>query len=370
MLAGTERQGPAFEPCQRRRRAGNFVGIDRHRPHFTRLHRAAARWLGIATLVAAGTVRADVYVADPPSRTIYRLAGDHVEATFSDRTGHPFTLALDAAGTLYGGDPAQGIVFKYSADGRPTPLATKLSHPFGLAFDHAGNLFVATVDGRSGRGSIVKLTTAGEQSVFAGDFKRLRGLAFDPAGNLYVSDLDDGRVYKLAPDGTRSVFASGIDNPTGLAFDPAGNLFVCSPGDGVLKITPVGVMTTFTRNVTNPRWLAFDAAGKLYVSDVGDAAATRGHGWVYVFTPAGDREFYAVNLAFPTGIAVSATPAHESGLEAISGIDVQGGPTLDLGDAMGALLMDDYAAKGGLPGKVEPKRGQPDRRIPATPPPK
>ncbi len=292
--------------------------------------RAVGLLLGLSALTAGGgTARAEIYVSDSGNRTIYVFANESVATTFSTHLDQLSGLALDRARNLYASDITYGKIYKYSADGSRSTFASGLSHVFGLAFDHDGNLFAATVNSDMASSKVCKITPSGAVSTFAegGGLKRIRGVAFDGAGNLYLADLDAGAIYRFATDGTRSIFATKIINPTGLAFDAAGNLFVCSPGVGILKIVPSGGVSTFTTNVIDPRWLAFDAAGNLYVTDVGDSVGEHGHGWVYMFTPSGERTTFADNMAYPTGIAAAVAPATPAGA---TGPDTPAGGT-DLG---------------------------------------
>ena len=158
-------------------------------------------------------------------------------------------------------------------------LATGLVLPEGSCVGPDGELYV--VD--AGTGTICRISDSGEVSEFVSTGGRPNGLAFGPGGDLFVADSGRRAILRVTPSGELSVFASEYDGheftgPNDLAFGPSGNLFFTDPGrkpppdpsiSPVYRATPDGVVSPFAVDLAYPNGVAFSPDGKeLYVSEM------------------------------------------------------------------------------------------------------
>ena len=158
-------------------------------------------------------------------------------------------------------------------------LATGLVLPEGSCVGPDGELYV--VD--AGTGTICHISDSGEVSEFVSTGGRPNGLAFGPGGDLFVADSGRRAILRVTPSGELSVFASEYDGheftgPNDLAFGPSGNLFFTDPGrkpppdpsiSPVYRATPDGVVSPFAVDLAYPNGVAFSPDGKeLYVSEM------------------------------------------------------------------------------------------------------
>jgi len=144
-----------------------------------------------------------------------------------------WSLATDAAGTLYAGTGHDGRVFKLTPTGAPTvwfDSAEPEVHAMTAA--PGGGLFVAT----SPEGRIYRVSATGEATPFYDPEERyIWALATDSAGRLYAATGDRGVIYRISPTGQGAVlFASKADHVTGLATRPDGTVLATTAGPGRL----------------------------------------------------------------------------------------------------------------------------------------
>ena len=158
-------------------------------------------------------------------------------------------------------------------------LATGLVLPEGPCVGPDGNLYVAD----AGTGAICRINDSGEVSEFVSTNGRPNGLAFGPDGDLFIADSGRREILRITPSGELSVFAAAYDaqeftGPNDLAFGPSGNLFFTDPGrkpppdpsiSPVYRATPDGVVYPFALDLAYPNGVAFSPDGKeLYVSEM------------------------------------------------------------------------------------------------------
>jgi sugar lactone lactonase YvrE len=263
--------------------------------------------------------------------TVALLAGSiggrgHVDGVGSAaRFVLPYSVAVDAAGTVYVADEGDSTIRKITPQGRVSTLAgspgiagavdgagtaARFVSPRGLAVDRQGNLWVT--DGYAVR----KVSPAGVVSTVAGlpsqtgygdgtgasaRFAYPTGIAVDASGNAYVADWQV--IRKVTPTGVVTTFVGqtavpgSVDGPAGaarfqmllaLAMDGAGNLLAVDfqqqlGGAGLVrKITPAGQVSTLAGHLNAggsqdgqgsgaalwyPRGIACDAAGNVFVSE-------------------------------------------------------------------------------------------------------
>ncbi|MEO5881893.1 MAG: SMP-30/gluconolactonase/LRE family protein [Caldimonas sp.] len=246
----------------------------------------------------------NVYVADTFNETIRKITPAGVVSTLAglagiggsvDGTGSaarfsaPYSVAVDAAGTLYVADTSNQTIRRITPAGVVTTLAglagsagfvdgtgnaARFTNPRGVAVDTAGNIYVAD----SGTQTIRRITPAGTVSTLAGlapvvgsadgtgsaaRFADPRGIAVDAADNVYIGDTGNRTVRKITPAGVVTTLAGLANNagnvdgtgsaarfasPRGTAVDAAGNVYVADfNNESIRKITPAGVVTTFAQ---------------------------------------------------------------------------------------------------------------------------
>ncbi len=126
--------------------------------------------------------------------------GDNIPAT-SASFGHPYSMTLDSAGSIYIADTNNNRIRKITPDGIVTTVA--------------GN-------GKAGyNGDNIPATSASLNSPVS--------VAVDAAGDLYIADVDNSLVRKVTPDGIISTVAGVVPGGgTGLFADniPALNAFI------------------------------------------------------------------------------------------------------------------------------------------------
>lgn len=256
--------------------------------------------------------------ADPPL-TVTTLAGSPGAVSSSaDGTGtaaqfaSPRGIAVDAAGNVYVADSSNHSIRKITPAGVVTTLAgtpgtagtvnatpAAFNEPFSLVVDATGTLYVADTNNNA----IRKITPAGVVSTLAGGngsgavdgtgsaakFHEPRGLALDSAGNLFVADYENNIVRKVTPAGVVTTLAGAANTPgnvngqgtaarfmllNSIAVDAGGNVYVADAGARALrKISPTGLVTTLAGatpgTFSEPRGVALDASGNIWMSDYG-----------------------------------------------------------------------------------------------------
>jgi uncharacterized protein (TIGR03437 family) len=229
----------------------------------------------------------------------------------------------------------------YSGEG-VLATAAALNGSYSVAVDAAGSLYIAD----SGNGRVCRVTPAGIITT-AAVLKGPYGVAVDATGNLYVADQDSNRIWKVTPTAITAVAGNGqvgssgdggpataasLNGPWGVAVDAAGNLYIADTYNSrVRKVTPAGTITrvagggsaypgdggpAIAGSLTLPRGAAVDAVGNLYIADTGNNRVTRvtSAGTIGTLAGTGQGESYygdggpaiTAALSGPLGVAVDA----------------------------------------------------------------
>ncbi len=203
-----------------------------------------------------------------PSGVVSTLAGSGINS-FADGSAataqfsNPFGVAVDSSGTVYVADRYNNRIRKISsgvvstlagsgiigfADGSGT--TAQFNDPYSVAVDAAGTVYVADLSNQR----IREITPSGVVSTLAGtgvagfadgsgttaQFYSPAGVAVDSVGNVYVADFGNNRIRKITPSGVVSTlagtgvagFADGprmsaqFYNPAGVAVDASGIIYV------------------------------------------------------------------------------------------------------------------------------------------------
>jgi sugar lactone lactonase YvrE len=248
--------------------------------------------------------------------TIWTVAGNG-EAGFSGdggpatraRLNAPLGLAVDEAGNLFIADnlnhrvrkvDREGIITTvagaqaagFSGDGEPA-AGGRLSYPFSLATDAAGTVFIVDAGNRR----IRKISTDGLISTVwsdAGAEAGMGGIAVDRAGNLFIAEQNNRRIRKIDTSGRSTTVASHPDLrlPASVCVDDDGNLFVADSEpdttERIVRIAAGGEITTIAgraeggysgdggparaASMRRPLSVAVDSAGRIYVADSSNSA--------------------------------------------------------------------------------------------------
>ncbi len=290
------------------------------------------------------------------------LAGSAGNPGYADGTGaaarfnYPYSVAVDASGTVYVADFSNHCIRKVTPAGVVTTLAgspgnsgyadgtgtnAQFNIPRSVAVDASGTVYVA----ETGNNCIRKVTPAGVVTTLAGSasnsgyadgtgtaawFNSPQGMAVDANGNLYVADNGNNCIRMVTPAGVVSTllgsttcgFADGtgvaaqFNGPTGVALDASGTLYVSDCNNSCIRrVTPAGVVSTLAGLAENsgyadgtgtaaqfryPSNVAVDANGTVYVAD-------QGNNRIRLVTPAGVVTTLAsavVQFNGSTGVAV------------------------------------------------------------------
>ena len=289
----------------------------------------AAASFSTYTTVAA-TAGGTLYVADrdnfevrtvSTTRVVVTLAGAPQVAGSADGVGsaarftQPYGVAVDAAGTLYVADPGTSTIRRIASGNNVTTLA-------GLA----GSPGVADGVGPAARfGGVRGIAVGASGNLYVADFSNNTIRMVTPAGA--VTTLAGNPLIAGAVDATGS--AATFNGPSAVAVDAAGNVFVTDTINSTIRrVTPSGVVTTFagiagvrgaadgngTAATFNlPSGIAIDASGTLYVADTGNATIRRISSSGVVTTVAGsagrtgsaDGAATVASFNGPVGIGVS-----------------------------------------------------------------
>ena len=198
---------------------------------------------------AAGTL----YAASGAPARIYRVTPDGSAAIiFEAKELQVQSIVAAKNGALYAATTPDGKVYKIerkagapnsakspgSADATlptdPNWTATVFFNPgtryaWDLALDASGNLFVATGD----HGEIFRVTSTGQHSLFfKSDEAHIRKLVFDAKGNLIAGSDGSGLIYRITPSGEAFVLYSAAKREiTALAVDEKGNIYAAGAGE-------------------------------------------------------------------------------------------------------------------------------------------
>lgn len=296
----------------------------------------------IAVVGLAVDAGGNLYIADGgilvlkvgPDGIIHTFAGggsalgpqDGVPATAASLLW-PYSVAVDATGSVYIAEAAKHDVRKVTPDGVIHTVAgtgtagyllgpgrdarlSELNGPTGVVADAAGNLYIADFENSAVR----RVDAQGKISLFAnapiGDggpassalLATPTAVALDAHGAVYVND-GSGRIRKIdgagniatvAGTGEQGFVADGVpataaplNNPGQFTVSPAGEIFIADTGNQrVRKIGTDGIITTVagsgsagfsgdhgpavSAQLSSPSGVAVDAVGNLYISDTGN----------------------------------------------------------------------------------------------------
>ncbi len=201
----------------------------------------------------------NIYVADPCTRSIFRVTGGGGIAPFFTGTPlqSPVALTLDIAGNVIAADNGLNQILSITPDTKAvTVLATlPLQSPasttvqnMALAYDDNGDLVVAHDNG-SGRSEIIRIRPNGDVvDVVTGSGVASTGaLVVESSGNYLVADYRERVLHRVTPTGVSTVLASSLgSNLSGLALDPAsGNILATLDSDSkIISINPSGTVVS------------------------------------------------------------------------------------------------------------------------------
>jgi len=248
---------------------------------------------GCLTSVAYGKT-GDMYVTDPCSAVVWRIAAGGVQATVfagtqnqwgysgdgglatSARLNNPNSVAVDDNGNvliadtnnarLRRVDASTGIISTVLGNGDCNSNSS-LCYPNGLAFNASGELFIS-----NGSGQIIKVNLATPTVIerYAGGggdssddipatsaaLHGARHLSIDARGDLFFVEIDADRVRKIDSTTKRisTVAGSGIrgfadsinpfqamfDEPHSVVVDPTGNVIVADSSNNRIRIVLCG----------------------------------------------------------------------------------------------------------------------------------
>ncbi|WP_179714419.1 NHL domain-containing protein [Nocardioides lianchengensis] len=256
------------------------------------------------------------------------FSGDGGAAT-SASLNYPSNLAVDAAGNVYVVDNGNNRIRKVAADGTITTVAgtgvggfsgdggpatsAQLNNPYSVAVDAGGTIFI----GDDGNNRIRKVDAQGTITTYAGTGTsgfsgdggpatlanlRVASMAIDAAGTVYFTDQGNGYVRKIAPDGIITTIAGSgtsgysgdggpgtsarIRSPYGVGVDAAGNVYFAEISNHVIrKVTPQGIISTYAgtgvagstgnggqatlARLSTPGGMAVDASGNVFFNQFG-----------------------------------------------------------------------------------------------------
>jgi sugar lactone lactonase YvrE len=230
----------------------------------------------------------ELYVADDEDQTIRKIAPDGTVTTLAGKAGEagrvngvgeaarfdgPWSIAVDAAGTVYVGEQDGHTIRTITPGGSVTTLAgepgrygwvdgvgaeARLYFPFGMAVGPDGLLYVADVN--ANRSASVLRTVSPDGTVTTIDADWTAGqpakVWVDPSGVVYATAFLNGTVLRMTPDGTVTLLAGQKDAPppyrdgTGDVARFGGPLGILGNASGVLYVADTESATL--RTVTCP----------------------------------------------------------------------------------------------------------------------
>ena len=138
------------------------------------------------------------------------------------------------------------------------------------------------------------------------------GPSFDREGSLYVMECDAGRISKVTQDGHVEIFAETGGVPCGSRLHQNGQLIVAENGLAqILDFAPDGSWTVVAESFNKkpfrgPNDLILDRQGNCYFTDPKGSTLEKPVGRVFRVGVDGVISVFAVGLAFPNGICLSA----------------------------------------------------------------
>ncbi len=138
------------------------------------------------------------------------------------------------------------------------------------------------------------------------------GPAIGADGELYLISTEDAAIVRVSSDGDITQVAKTEGRPNGLAFNAAGEMFIADAGlKAILRVGADGKVETFVdeyegTTLGGPNDLCFLPNGDLLFTDpirrpLPDPAISP----IYRVSPDGKVSVFAMDLAYPNGIAVS-----------------------------------------------------------------
>ena len=236
------------------------------------------------------TAACDVYVADPGSRTVWRIAGGS-QTAIGNGIKDPQSVAVSPNGDVYVADKANCTFWRIAAGGQTTPFYNFANYGCNILLQYArgvtvdargavyGNITIGAFGHLDCRGEPLDMAL-GPPGVIAGrDFLDVYSVAVNAAGNrLYVADAGKKAVYELNdPKGNYTIGDLGkvFADPYGVAVDWRTNfVYVADAGDKRVWEYANGSWTPIASFV-DPYSVAVDGRGDLYVADPGSKLVYR-----------------------------------------------------------------------------------------------
>jgi hypothetical protein len=185
---------------------------------------------------------------------------------FNSATPYVWTLARDAAGTVYAGTGNDGKVFRISG-GKTEPFfdAPELE-VHALAVGRDGRVYA----GSSPDGKVYVIDKAGNATDFFDPEEHyIWALAFDAKGNLLVATGGDGKIYRVDPAGKGEIVLQSPEaHIISLAVDASGRIYAgSSPGGVVYRIDANGKATVLQETPYREiKAIALGQDGSVYVA--------------------------------------------------------------------------------------------------------
>jgi hypothetical protein len=162
----------------------------------------------------------------------------------------------------------QGLSVDANGRVRLAPVAPVLYNPsapyvWTLARDAAGTVYAGT----GNDGMVFRIAGGKSEQFFDAPELEVHAIAVGRDGRVYVASSPDGKIYVVNKDGSSKEFFDPEERYIwALAFDAKGNLLVATGGEGkVLRVSPAGKAETILQgSETHILCLAQDAAGRIY----------------------------------------------------------------------------------------------------------
>jgi hypothetical protein len=253
-----------------------------------------------------------VYVADSGNARIQKLAftpvGGVITGSFLGEIGPtvpggtnlvtPFGVAVDNPKVqtddpnVYVADPGTGHVQKLAPDGSFLLDFGVFGNPIGIDVDATGHVYVT--DNGTGKDIVAKFAPDGTLlNVYGkpgggsgsgpGEFDNPQDVSIDPTGDIYVADGNNNRMQRLSPTGAFVSQTTGLSDPAGLhhALELTGpttlvdRMWITARGsDQFFKLDETGAIIqteggtgTAVGEFTDPYGLAADCDGNVFVAD-------------------------------------------------------------------------------------------------------